>query len=90
MILGTAWMPMVPCAMDMELSHYDVENARDDDGKITRESVEAWLSTHAGDFSNITDFYASIEDGSDTVEIAWNSEENQLTYLGCMYPSEDA
>lgn len=87
-IYGKIWMPCAPVAVDRELSHYDVENARGDDGRITRESVEGWLSRNAGDFSQVLDFSASIEDGNDTVNIPWDSEENELAYLDCLYPPE--
>ena len=88
-VVGTIWMPMTTAATQYTLSSYDVENARDDDGKITRESVQRWLDTHAGDFSAIKDFHASIEDGDDTIEIPWADEDNEYAYIDCMYPSED-
>lgn len=81
-VVGGIWMPYgAMCAMDYELSANDVENCRDDDGKITRESVEDWLSTHSGDFSSVVDFCASIEDGDATVDIPWATEEGEIAYL---------
>ncbi len=88
-VLGVIWMPMISAAIELELSAYDVGNARDDDGNITRESVGLWLDSHAGDFSGITDFYASIEDGDSTVEIPWESEDNEVAFSDLMYPYED-
>ena len=88
-VIGTIWMPSTTAAQTYELSGYDVDNARGDDGKITRESVQSWLDTHAGDFASVTDFSASIEDGDDTVDIPWADEESELTYNGCMFPDED-
>jgi hypothetical protein len=61
-VIGQIWMPSTTAAQTYELSDYDVDNARDDEGKITRESVQRWLDTHAGDFASVTDFEASIED----------------------------
>lgn len=88
-VVGTIWMPMTTAATEYTLTGYDVENARDDDGKITRDSVQRWLDTHAGDFSAVKDFYASIEDGDDTIEIPWASEDSEFAYIDCVYPSED-
>jgi hypothetical protein len=88
-VLGKLWMPNATAAQTYELSTYDVENARDDEGKITRESVQGWLDTHAGDFSSITDFEASVEDGDDTVDIPWADEANEVEFNGCMFGDED-
>ena len=88
-VLGVIWLPAVECGQVMTLSGYDVENAKDDEGRLTRDSVERWLCTHAGDFSSILDFHASIEDGEATVEIPWASEEHELRFCDAMYPAED-
>ena len=88
-VLGMLWMPDVLGATTYEPQFGDVGNMRDDAGKITRESVSLWLDSHAGDFSGVTDFYASIEDGGDTVEIPWADEDNEVTFNGCMYPEDD-
>lgn len=88
-ILGVIWMPSAECGQVQTLSSYDVENLRDDDGKITRDSVEQWLTTHSGDFANVIDFHASIEDGEDTIEIPRSDEEHELRFCDAMYPSED-
>ena len=84
-VVGKIWMPNATCAMDYTLTEYDLENARDDDGKLTRESVEHWVMLHTGDFQSITDWSASLEDGNDTIELPWQSEENELAYADCMY-----
>jgi len=89
-IVGGIWMPYgAICAIELNLSAYDIENARNENGKLTRESVERWVVTHSGDFSSVLDFYASIEDGETTVEIPWKDEENEGTYWDCMAPSYD-
>jgi len=80
-VVGKIWMPAVTCAQDITMSDYDVENARNEDGKITRESVERWLGAHAGDFQSIDDFSASIEDGDDTIDITWSTEEGEIAYM---------
>jgi hypothetical protein len=58
-----------------------VENCQDDDGEITRESVESWVDTHSGDFQEVIDFEASLESGDDTIDIPWATEEGELAYL---------
>lgn len=88
-VLGTMWMPNTPGATQLNPTAHDVENMHDDDGKVTRESVALWLDSHAGDFSGIIDFYASIEDGQDTIEIPWADEENEPEYNSCMFGDED-
>ncbi len=80
-VIGTIWMPATTAAMEYPLSSYDVENI----GKLTRENVEQWLTTHSGDFQGIDDFYATVGD----TEIPWNSEESEMTYNDCMYPPEE-
>jgi len=74
-------MPMAMSTYRYELRDYDLENI----GEFTRENVDSWLSTHAGDFSSIKDFHAVAGDS----EIPWKSEENELEYQDITYPSED-
>ena len=88
-VLGDIWMPSVQAAQTYELTDYDVRNARDDDGEITRDSVDRWLSMHSGDFASVTDFAASIEDGNATIEIQWQSEDNEMAYSNCFPEDED-
>jgi hypothetical protein len=80
-VVGRIWMPAAVCSLRITMSAHDVENARDDDGKITRESIEQWLMTHSGDFSQVMDFRASIEDGEETVEIPFASEAGEVAYM---------
>lgn len=81
-ILGGVWWPMgALCGQVKELNKFDVENCRDKKGKITRKSLERWLNVHAGDFSSIKDFSASIEDGNKTIEFPWTSEENEMDFI---------
>lgn len=80
-VLGRLWMPNCAASIRQTLSQYDIDNMRDDSGKITRDSVEQWVMTHTGDFSSITDFEADIEDGDENIVIPWESEENEMAYL---------
>jgi hypothetical protein len=88
-VIGPIWMPSTTAAMRYTVDGYDIENMRDEDGNITRDSVEQWLACNSGDFQNVTDFSASIEDGDTTVDIPWKDEDSELTYNDCMFPEED-
>ena len=79
-VVGYIWMPNVKAAQRIKLSGYDMHNI----GEPTRENVEHWLSLNAGDFSEVTDFSATI---GETV-IPWTDEENELTYFDCLYGEE--
>ena len=80
-VLGYIWLPHALCSTRIKLSGYDIENMRDDEGVITRDSVDQWLAMNAGDFSQIVDFEASIEDGDETIDLPFASEENECAYL---------
>lgn len=85
-VLGHIWQPGIgPCAMERDLSDYDVGNIEQ---PVTRETVLDWVYLHMGDFREILDFSAYVK-GVDTVEIPWENEENEFTYMDAMYPSED-
>ena len=88
-VVGKIWMPQhVTVAMRYPVSGYDMENMRDDDGQITRDSVEQWLMCHSGDFSSVEDFSASLEVGDDTIEFPWTHEESECTYADSMFPND--
>jgi len=75
--------------MDKDLSAYDIENIRDEDGMITRDGIENWLGMNAGDFSSVHDFEASIEDGEKSLDFHWaKGEDSEVTYCDAMYPTE--
>ena len=57
-VIGRIWMPSVMGATTYTLTEGDVGNARSATGRITRESVQRWVDSHAGDFAEITDFAA--------------------------------
>ena len=81
-VVGFIWQPGCgPCSMRYELDDYAIGNMRNDDGTITRDSVEQWLTSHSGDFSRLLDFRASIEDGDKTVEIDFATEDGENAYL---------
>lgn len=85
-VVGAIWMPSAMAAMEYTLSACDVENIKDrEEPGLTRRNVESWLGCNSGDFQSIKDFRASIGDW----ESSWSDEENELTYLDCMYPCED-
>ena len=90
-IVGGIWWPMgATCAQEKELSAYDIRNIRDRvEPGITRANVEDWLTCNAGDFSSITDFSASIEDGDETIDIPWENEDSEITFSDCMYPWQE-
>jgi len=87
-VVGRIWMPAVVCSLRKELSSYDLENMRDDDGAITRDSLEQWLCMNTGDFQSIIDFSASIEDGGTTINIPWATEEGECQYLDTLGDGE--
>lgn len=89
-VLGKLWMPMCDASMCIRLSEYDIEDIRaeDDDGRITRDGIEQWLTSHSGDFSSVTDFCASIEDGEQTLDFPWADDESECAYLDTL-PCED-
>jgi hypothetical protein len=64
------------------------EDVKDEDGNITRESVQDWLDSHAGDFQTIDDFRADIADGDRDVIIEWATEDGEMTYSDCMFGDE--
>ena len=84
-ILGRLWLPMCKAGQTIKLDRYDIENIKQEDGNITRDSVQNWLDCNAGDFSSIIDFHVDIGD----IDIPWNSEENEMEFLDLMFPSED-
>lgn len=87
-VVGNLWMPNVTSFKHIALSDYDIENMRNDDGSIDRDGVEDWLGAHTGDFSKIIDFSASIEDGNETIDIPFATEEGECAYLDTL-PEED-
>lgn len=89
-MIGPIWWPAgAMCAQRKDLSDYDLDNMRDDEGQITRESVERWLCLNSGDFQHVADFaaYITADDGEHV--FPWADEESEFTYLDCMSPTED-
>lgn len=79
-ILGKPWMSRCDVSMDVNLSDHDLENI----GEFTRDNVEQWLTSHSGDFSEVTDFTAVCGE----TEIPWSSEENEMAYLDTISDGE--
>ena len=84
-VLGYIWMPSnVVCASTLTPIHrYDIENMRNDDGTIDRQSIRDWLDKNAGDFSQILDFQCSIAVGDETVDYDWHTENSAIQYADC-------
>jgi hypothetical protein len=79
-VVGPIWMPPIKAASTYQLSDYDLDNI----GEFTRENIERWLCTHAGDFQYVTDFHAVCG----TTEIPWATEDSECTFSDCMYPQD--
>jgi len=73
------------CAYDYPVDAYDIENMTDDEGEITRDSVENWLSAHAGDFRSIEDFSGHVANK----EFPWTNDDSEIIYFDCMFGNED-
>lgn len=84
-VIGKIWQPgLSTFAREYKLDSYALRNMSESETP-TRGEVERWLGTHAGDFSAIEDFRASIG----TYEIPWANEDSELTFNDCMWPSDD-
>ena len=80
-VIGPIWQPGCVCSMRYTPSNHDLENMRDETGKVTREAVANWLSNHTGDFQYIEDFYADLELPEGNIIFEWSSEEAEIAYL---------
>lgn len=80
-VVGYIWMPNVVASLRITLTAYDLDNMRPEDGPITRDDVDQWLASHAGDFREVIDFYATIEDGDQSLEFDWATEDGETAYL---------
>ena len=81
-VLGHIWQPGCDlCSLRLTPDRFDLDNMRDEHGRLTRHSVGEWLMTHTGDFASISDWSASLEDGEQTIDLPWSSEETELQYL---------
>ena len=79
-VLGTIWLPAITCGQQINLTAYDMDNI----GEPSRDNVEQWLGTHAGDFQSIEDFHAVLGE----TEIPWNDEDHECQFNDCMYPED--
>lgn len=80
--IGNTWMPSTVAAQTKDLSKYDIDSMKDDNGNINRESVEVWLALHSGDFQGIDDFEAFIKGQ----EFDWEHEDSEMTFNDLTYP----
>jgi len=88
LVIGKIWMSAVTCAMEYKLTQYDIDNMKDEAGKINREDVEQWLCTHSGDFQCIADFRAMIDNVDPPFVSEWEHAESEYTFSECMYGNE--
>ena len=107
-VVGNTWQPGVGlCVTTYNLRPYDVGNIRGrtlgtvgngyNEKSITREEVEHWLGANAGDFQNVIDFRAVIDDGPlpacdscghakrREIVFDWADEENECAFLDAMF-----
>lgn len=85
-VVGRTWMPAVTAAFELELSAYDMENLGN---PRDREDVASWVNLHSGDFQRVIDFRADFTIGDESVIHEWQSDDSELIYNDCMFPSED-
>ena len=84
-VVGKGWYGQL-IATEISLSPYDYENIADmDEANFTRENVEGWLATHAGDFQEIDDFFATYGN----TNLDWASEEGEFAYQDMVNPNEE-
>jgi hypothetical protein len=87
-VIGYIWQPGAGlCAMTYTMREpYDIDNALDDDGCLTRESVERWLLLNSGDFASITDFRIdiSLADGTDFTS-DFDYPDSEGDFADCMF-----
>ena len=105
-VVGNIWQPGVGlCAMTYTLRPYDVGNmrgVRSGGQNITRDDVEHWVALNSGDFQNVTDFRAVIDDGPlpacdscghvkrRALVFDWENEENESAFLDATFGTEEA
>jgi hypothetical protein len=82
-VVGKTWGGHT-AAMSYTLSDTDVRHCKDDQGRLTPTSVGYWLRNNSGDFQDLTDWAASLEDGDDTVDIPWSTEAGELAFYDCV------
>jgi hypothetical protein len=73
------------------MTSHDLENARNEAGELTQDSIEHWIMLHSGDFQEIIAWEADIEDGEVTRLFCTPNWENdqEHTWVDCMSPVED-
>ena len=81
-VIGMIWMPPITAVYVYHPGYSEICPSVAD--LVTRESVRDWLDKNGGDFQSIDDFRASIEVGEETIEIPWEKEESEYTFLDCM------
>lgn len=81
-VVGGIWLPYgAKASLRIDLSKYDLENIKDEKEQFTREGISLWLAAHSGDFSSILDWSASIEEGNETLDFPFDTEEGEIAWL---------
>lgn len=80
-VLGVIWMPGVACFYTYTPTVEAVAQYSKSGKIITRDAIQQWLDTHAGDFSSITDFHAEI----DGLTFDWQKEDSADTVADILY-----
>lgn len=84
-VLGRIWWPAGGlCAMSYEPRADDL---RDESGAVTRDSIQRWIDTNTGDFSEVVDWRATVGDGD--FDSDFTDEDNEMTFNDCMFPNEE-
>lgn len=79
-VIGALWQPGITQAA----TSYPFDlNVYTEEQPFTREVMQRWVDTHAGDFSTVHDFCAVAEDGR---VVEWADQESGDVWSDCMAP----
>ena len=103
-VLGRLWMPTCLAAQKLDIRQGKKAFDVDIDPSREMEDLADYVNTHTGDFSEVVDYkivkrfqtrdvYTSdarecLRTHHETL-VDWTSERNELSFMDCMYPSED-
>ena len=80
-VVGKGWFSQ-EMAYIYDLRPHDVENI----GELTRENIQRWLNSNAGDFQSIEDFAINATTTTFEEILPWATEEGELVYADIMFP----
>lgn len=91
-VVGYIWVPdNVLCAQIVPIKAQDLDSiSAIGNGKlsgITREDIQIWLDSHAGDFSTVVDFRADFGTLNKTFD--WEDKENEYKFQDSFYPPDE-